>query len=107
MYKTLLHLVESGSIGKRVQGKQRQHLIIPDENLAQSPVRFAILVFLSVGQLERGQGHVKKAVKIGGDFRPEGSCSHPCSRGTPCIRAPTSDEQTQASRSAPVRTALG
>ena len=66
MYRTLLHLDESGSIGKRVQGKQRQHLVVPDENLPQSPVRFAILKFLSVGQLERGQRHVKKAVKIGG-----------------------------------------
>ena len=37
-------------------------LVVPDEDLAQSPVRFAILEFLSVGQLERGQGHVQKVV---------------------------------------------
>ena len=61
MYRTLLHLVESGSIGERVQGKQRQHLVVPDEDFAQSPVRFAILEFLSVGQLEKGQGHVQRS----------------------------------------------
>jgi hypothetical protein len=68
MYRTLLHLVESGSIGKRVQGKQRQQLVVPDEDLAQSPVRFAILEFLSVGQLERGQRDVQKVMMEIGDF---------------------------------------
>ena len=90
------------------RAKQRQHLVVPDENLAQSPVGFAILEFLSVGQLERGQRDVQTVVmkRSGGFSRPEGSCSHPCSRGTPCTRAPTLDEQTQASRSALVRKAL-
>lgn len=44
------------------RAKQRQHLVVPDEDLAQRPVRFAILEFLSVGKLERGQGHVQNVV---------------------------------------------
>jgi hypothetical protein len=50
MYITLLHLDE----GKWTWGKDRRLLAIPDEHLAQSPVRRSVLKLLSIGQLEGG-----------------------------------------------------
>src|SRR5712671_1226195 len=55
MYRTLLHLKRRKPIGKRAAGQTRRNRgNIPDEHLAQSPGRFAILELLCVGELERG-----------------------------------------------------
>jgi hypothetical protein len=41
-------------MGKCSTCVKKDATIVPDVNLAQSPVRFAILELLGVGQLERG-----------------------------------------------------
>jgi len=49
--------------------EKRCYAIVPDENLAQSPVGFAVLELLGVGQLERGSEHVEKKGSEGSDLK--------------------------------------